>query len=142
MKRQTKRRRRAGFTLVEVLLVMVILVVIAALAIRNYAGAQRRALINAAKAEVEQLSSLVEQYNLDCKQYPMELEGLIQPPADLPDPTRWGGPYLQKPTVPLDPWDRPYNYAYPSSFGQDRPDIWSSGPDGQSGTDDDVGNWQ
>ncbi len=135
------RRRRAGFTLVEVLLVMVILVVIAGLAVRNYAGAQRKANMNAAKAMVQQLASLAEQYHIDCRQYPPSLEALIQPPPDLPDPSKWGGPYLQKPTIPLDPWDRPYLYMFPSQHGIDGPDIFSAGPDGQPGTDDDIGNW-
>lgn len=142
MKRSRRpRRRRAGFTLVEVLLVMVILVIIAGLSIRSYGGAQRKALVNAAKAQVQELSSLVENYNTDCRQYPSSLDGLVQAPADLADPTRWGGPYLQKPAIPLDPWDQPYEYAYPSTHGLDGPDISSAGPDRQSGTDDDIGNW-
>jgi len=136
-----KRRRRAGFTLVEVLLVMVILVVIAGLAIRNYSGAQRKALINAAKAQAKQLASVAEQYHIDCRQYPPTLEALIQPPPDLPDPSRWGGPYLQPPAIPLDPWDHPYQCAFPSMHGMDGPDIFSAGPDGQPGSDDDIGNW-
>lgn len=142
MKRwRNQRRRRAGFTLVEVLLVMVILVIIAALAIRNYSGAQRKAFINAAKTQVHELASLVEQYNIDCRQYPQSLDSLVQAPADLADPSRWGGPYLQKPAIPLDPWDRPYQYSYPSTHGMEGPDIYSAGPDGQPGTDDDIGNW-
>ena len=138
-----RRRRRAGFTLVEVLLVMVIIVVIAALAIRNYGAAQRTALMRAAKAQVQELSSLIEQYNLDCRQYPVQdgLEALIQPPADLADPTKWGGPYLQKPVLPLDPWENPYQYVYPSAHGLEGPDIFSAGPDRQPGTEDDIGNW-
>lgn len=143
MKRsRSERRRRAGFTLVEVLLVMVILVIIAGLSIRSYGGAQRKALINAAKTQVQELASCVENYNTDCRQYPASLDALVQPPADLADPTRWGGPYLQKPTIPLDPWDQPYLYAYPSVHGLDGPDISSAGPDRQPGTDDDIGNWQ
>ncbi len=137
----SKRRRRVGFTLVEVLLVMVILVIIAALSIRSYGGAQRKAFVNAAKTQVQELASCVEQYNIDCRQYPQSLDSLVQAPPDLPDPTRWGGPYLQKPTVPLDPWDQPYQYAYPSVHGLEGPDISSAGPDLQPGTEDDIGNW-
>ncbi len=74
----SKRRRRVGFTLVEVLLVMVILVIIAALSIRSYGGAQRKAFVNAAKTQVQELASCVEQYNIDCRQYPQSLDSLVR----------------------------------------------------------------
>ncbi len=56
--------------------------------------------------------------------------------------SRWDGPYLKKNEIPLDPWGNPYQYEYPSTHGNgDNPDIWSFGPDGQDGTEDDITNW-
>jgi general secretion pathway protein G len=141
MRRSPKRRRRAGFTLVEVLLVLVILVVIASLGIANYSRAQRKAYMNAAKAQVGQLSSLAKQYQIDVGDFPPSLEALLQPPPDLANPAKWNGPYLEKATLPLDPWDRPYEYQYPGIHNPELPDIYSAGPDGVKGTQDDVGNW-
>jgi len=144
--RTSKKRRRpsTGFTLVEVLLVLVILVVIASLGIANYSRSHRKALINAARAQVQELTVVLEQYHVDGNEYPTGPDGLgclIQPPPDLANPTKWNGPYLKKPALPLDPWDRPFKYQYPSAHGQDVPDVWSTGPDGVD-SEDDIGNWQ
>ena len=126
-----RRRRRAGFTLVEVLLVLVILVIIASLGITNYARSHRRALVNAARTQVDLLTTLLQQYQMDA---------LVSPPPDLLNPEKWGPePYVAKGRLPLDPWDRPYQYEYDP--GAMLPRVWSMGPDGASGTDDDVGNW-
>jgi len=142
MKRSPKRRqRRAGFTLVEVLLVLAILVIIASLGIANYSRAQRKAYANAAKAKVEQLSSLVKQYQIDVGDFPPSLEALLQPPPDLANPAKWNGPYLEKANLPLDPWERPFEYQYPGIHSPELPDIFSAGPDGVKNTQDDVGNW-
>jgi general secretion pathway protein G len=61
-------------------------------------------------------------------------------PSDLANPAKWDGPYLDK-TVPADPWGKPYQYASPGTHNADGYDVWSNGPDGVSGTDDDIGNW-
>jgi general secretion pathway protein G len=138
-----RRRRRAGFTLVEVLLVLVILVIIASLGITNYARSHRRALVNAARTQVDLLTTLLQQYQTDLGDFPSAAQGLdalVNPPADLPNPEKWGPePYVAKGRLPLDPWDRPYQYEHDP--GAMLPRVWSMGPDGASGTDDDVGNW-
>lgn len=132
-------RRRAGFTLIEVLLVLVILVILAGVIVGNLGGAQAKANARAARVTVGSLEQAVNMYHLDLNNYPASLEALVQAPGDLPNPAKWGGPYLEK-GLPVDPWDQPFNYSFP---GQRSPkfDIWSSGPDGVSGSEDDIGNW-
>ena len=143
MRTSPKRRRGRAFTLVEVLLVLVILVIIGSLAVTAYGPIQRKANINAAKAQIESLESTLRFYRADLNDYPATsqgLESLREAPADLVDPNKWQGPYLEDP-VPLDPWGNPYQYEYPGQYSQDKPDIWSFGPDGVNGSEDDVGNW-
>ena len=143
MKRRTRvRRRRQGFTLIEVLLVLVILVVLASIAGTNYARIQKTANINAAKAQIGALETPLGTYRLDMSDYPSTDEGLdalrVAPGGDNDD--KWAGPYLEKP-IPDDPWGNPYQYEYPGSHDETRPDIWSMGPDKVDGTDDDIGSW-
>jgi general secretion pathway protein G len=137
------RRRSGGFTLIEVLLVLAILVIIAGFAVTAIRPAQRRAKINAAKAQIEAFKTPLEMYNMSIGDFPSSaqgLEALRYSPTDLTDPNMWDGPYLDK-DVPLDPWLNPYQYEWPPRNQEDFPDIWSWGPDGQDGTDDDVVNW-
>lgn len=138
-----RHRRRAAFTLVEVLLVLLILVIIGSLAVTAYGPIQRRAYINAAKSQIKAFEGALRVYRLDMQDYPLTqqgLEALREPPADLRDPSKWNGKYLETP-IPVDPWGNPYQYEYPGQYETDRPDIWSFGPDAQNGTDDDIGNW-
>jgi len=135
-------RRRGGFTLIEVLLVLVILVVLVSLVVGTYTNVQRKALLNAARTQIGLFETPLETYYLDLNTYPATahgLEALRQPPADLPNPAKWNGPYLSKP-VPLDPWDMPYQYESPGRYNAESYDIRSLGPDGVE-SDDDIGNW-
>ncbi len=148
LSRETRHRYRmkttGAFTLVEVLLVLVILVIIGSIAVTAYGPIQRRAYINAARSQIKAFKTPLNAYQLDIGDYPSTAQGLQAlryPPADLPDPTRWNGPYLDS-EVPLDPWGNPYQYEYPGRYDPSQPDIWSFGPDGINGTDDDIGSWQ
>lgn len=143
-RRQNRSRRRAAFTLVEVLLVLVILVIIGSIAVTAYGPIQRRAYINAARSQIKAFKTPLNAYQLDVGDYPSTAQGLQAlryPPGDLPDPSRWNGPYLDS-EVPLDPWGNEYRYEYPGRYDPTQPDIWSPGPDGIDGTDDDIGSWQ
>ncbi|MFH1269178.1 MAG: type II secretion system major pseudopilin GspG [Planctomycetota bacterium] len=139
-----QRRRRGGFTLIEVLLVLTILVIIASLAVVAYGPIQRSAYIKAADTQIKAFKTPLQAYRLDIGDFPSTsqgLEALLAAPSDLANQDKWFGPYLDSRVVPKDPWDNVYQYEYPSKNQELWPDIWSFGPDGQDGTDDDVGNW-
>ncbi|MEX0711794.1 MAG: type II secretion system major pseudopilin GspG [Pirellulales bacterium] len=139
-----RRRRRQGFTLIEVLLVLVILVILGSFAVLQVRGAGRKARVNAAKAQIGAFKSALDMYEFDVGQYPSTsagLDALLYAPAELENSAKWGPePYIEK--NPPDPWDREYQYVYPGKVNTQSCDIWSFGPDGQDGTEDDIGNWE
>lgn len=130
-----KSRRRKGFTLLEVLLVLAILVILGSTVTFYFANTQRRANARAAQVQINALGQLLEQYHIDVGTYPEKLEDLRQVPANLADTTKWGGPYGNK-EIPLDPWNREYKYE----MSGDVFTLMSLGADGQEGTEDDVTN--
>jgi general secretion pathway protein G len=142
--RQSRHRRggRSGFTLIELLLVLAILVVLASMVVTMFSGTQERALKDAAKGQVGIFKSAVNLYKFHTRQYPGDLSGLVAKPSDANVASRWNGPYLDSQKVPQDPWDRDYRFAAPGKHNPDTFDVWSVGPDGQDGTDDDIGNWE
>jgi general secretion pathway protein G len=133
------RQARTGFTLMEVLLVLVILVVLASMAVTIFGGTQERALKDAAKGQVGLFKTAVNLYKFHTKNYPDSLQDLVSRPSDSKVSERWEGPYMEK--VPKDPWDNEYHFAPNGKHNSDSFDIWSSGPDGKDGTEDDIGNW-
>jgi len=138
-----RRRCRSGFTLIEVLLVLVILVVLASMAMLAYGPIRDRANVDAAKGQIGLFKTPLNMYQLDIKSYPTTDQGLAalrEVPADVPNPDKWQGPYLDRP-VPLDPWDNEYLYESPGTHNPRSYDVWSMGPDGIDGTEDDIGNW-
>lgn len=145
MKRRPNRRQaRGGFTLMELMLVMAILVILIGLVAPRFMGAQEGANISSAKTQIGLFKSSLDMYRLHLNTYPTTEQGLvamIEEPADSEIPDRWQGPYLDS-DIPIDPWGHEYQYEYPPSRNtKDFPDIWSLGPDGEDGTDDDIGNW-
>lgn len=143
MRRNRRARvRPAGFTLIEVLLVMVILVILASFAVVYFGGVRKQALIDQAKTQVGLFKPGLEVYELKIGDFPTTsqgLEALRTAPADLADSSKWVQT-LDTP-IPPDPWGNPYQYAYPGKRNTQKYDVWSYGPDGQDGTDDDIGNW-
>lgn len=143
LRRRPRRRRHAGLTLIEVLLVLVILVIIASLAVTAYGPIERKARTNAARTQINAFKTPLQAYRLDIGEFPQTgdgLEALRAAPSGLVDPNKWNGPYLDS-EVPLDPWGNPYQYEYPGKYQTDLPDIWSLGADGIDNTEDDVANW-
>jgi len=144
MTNRKDRKRRGGFTLVEVLLVLVILVIIASLAVTAYGPMQKRAYVNAAKTQIRAFKGPLAAYRLDLGYYPSSLDELRMQPGGAgvgPDgQPLWNGPYLDR-DVPLDPWRRPYQYVNPGQHDPEYPDISSAGPDGVPGNEDDIVSW-
>jgi general secretion pathway protein G len=130
-------RRRRGFTLMEILLVLAILVILGALVGVGYSRIRENALIDTSKTQISNLESAVKVYQMEVGNYPSMdagLDALFNPPADAPA-GKWRGPYLEATQLPLDPWNNPYNYEL---INDDQFEITSNGRDGQPGTDDDV----
>jgi general secretion pathway protein G len=140
MTAKRSRRRADGFTLIEVLLVLVILVVLASFAVLQFTGVRRKANLDAARTQVGLFRSGLQTYEVTVGFFPTSLDALRTCPSDLQNPSKWAGPYLDS-DIPLDPWGNPYQYACPGTRNPDSFDVWSFGPDMQNGTDDDIGNW-
>jgi general secretion pathway protein G len=138
--RAARRSRRGGFTLIEVLLVLIILVIIGSLAANVFVGTQDRASINAAKSNVSLIRGAMDRYRLDFNKYPAKLTDLWEKPSDTTAADKWSGPYMEP--LKKDPWGNDYQYASQGKKNTDKYDFWSNGPDGQNGTDDDIGNWE
>ncbi len=133
MRRSMKRsQRRSAFTLLEVMLVLVIIAAIAGIAVVNIGAFQDRAFTRTAKAEISNLKTMLETYKLEVGGYPTELTALYEAPSDLADPTKWM--QIKKDPIKPDPWGHAYEYTLNGSAVE----IRSLGPDGQSGTEDDI----
>ena len=140
---QNKDRRalsERGFTLVEIMIVVVILGLLVGLVGPRVIDRFKKAERHTAKAQIEMLATAVDTFRLDMRRYPKELEELIQSSEDSKN---WEGPYLKK-DLPTDPWDNPYIYKCPGDDRRDY-DIISYGADGQPGGDKenaDINNWE
>jgi len=146
MKRNNRKRpalqhkRQRGFTLLEIMIVLIIIVMIAGLGIT--AVFQRLEVANrkTARAYITQLANAVDMFELDVKRPPTTEEGLaalVNQPAGLES---WQGPYITDAATSRDPWGGEYQYTSPGRNGT-RYEIWSFGRDGMDGTDDDIGSW-
>jgi general secretion pathway protein G len=128
-----------GFTLTELMLVVVIIGILAALVIPKIAGNSERARVTAATADINGgIKSALGQYEVDNGFYPRNLQDLIVQPSNAKN---WHGPYFDSAKLPVDPWGNPYIYYYPGKHNPATYDLLSAGPDGKEGTEDDVVNW-
>jgi len=140
------RVRRSGFTLIEILVVIVVIAILATLVAPNifqHVGAAKDAT---AKSQIEMLGAALDAYRLDNGRYPSTEQGLgaLWEKPTLDPPENWKAPYLRKP-VPLDPWGRPYVYLFPGQANALGYDLVSYGADGKAGgegEDADITSWK
>lgn len=137
--------RHNGFTLIEIMVVIVILGILAAMIVPKVMSRPDEARVVAARQDIASLMQALKLYRLDNKRYPTSeqgLQALVTRPAQAPVPDNWkGGGYIER--LPLDPWGKSYQYLNPGLHGEI--DVFSYGADGApggEGFDADIGNWQ
>ena len=133
-------RTPSAFTLIELLLVLVILGILAAIVVPKFSGRTEQARVTAAQSQLATFGTALDAFEVDTGSYPKGKGGLtdlIQQPRDAQN---WRGPYL-KSEIPLDPWGNAYLYECPGKHNPSGYDVMSMGPDGRVGGDDDIANW-
>ncbi len=126
-----KKNKRHGFTLVEIMIVLAILVLLIAMVGPKLLKQQDKADVQLTQQQIENVDKALEFYKVEKRKFPSTDEGLKQVVS-----------YLDPPKIPTDPWGNEIRYAFPPKYGQpDKPIIWSIGPDGKDNTSDDVTNW-
>jgi general secretion pathway protein G len=141
VKQQKLIRRISGFTLLELLVVMVIIGLLAAYVGPKYFSQIGKSEIKMAQSQIDALEKALHQFRLDVGSYPSTEQGLESLVTQPDNVKKWQGPYLSK-MPPPDPWDRPYIYKYPGEHTDF--DLFSYGKDGQPGGEDemaDITNW-
>ena len=141
--------RRSAFTLIEVLMVAAILALLAAFAVPTLMRGADGAKINLSKAAIDRngaIASGIKQYRFHIGRYPDTDEGLAalyeRPDSVDEESGQWQGPYMETPLESLrDSWNQEFHYRAPGEFNEEGYDLWSDGPDGKEGTEDDIKNW-
>jgi general secretion pathway protein G len=137
-----RRRAQSGFTLIEIMVVVVILGILAGIVVPRIMDRPDTARVEAAKQDIRAIESALNLYRLDNNHYPSTdqgLEALVEEPSSEPQPRNWQG-YLDR--VPTDPWGNEYQYLNPGEHGEI--DIYSLGADGETGGEGvnaEIGNW-
>ncbi len=135
------RRGVGGFTLVELLLVLVILGTLAAIVLPKFSGRTEQARITAAQSQLATFGTALDSFEIDNGYYPKGKNGLLDLVQQPRDAQNWKGPYLKN-EIPMDPWGRAYAYECPGRHNTSSYDLASAGPDGREGSEDDITNWQ
>jgi len=136
--------RRSAFTFIEIMVVVIIIGVLAAIVMPKFFGRTEQAKISAAASQIKIFATTLDTYQLDNDNYPTTAQGLdalVVKPDLPPVPRAWKGPYLAN-QIPLDPWGNKYLYKCPGDHNTNSYDLSSNGPDGKPGGGDDITNWQ
>jgi len=143
----SRRQKRAGFTLIELMLVIVIIATLAAIVATNLAGKSKEGKEGAAKAQIASFEEALDFFEADCGRYPTSAEGLEALRTAPSGVKGWKGPYMKK-EIPVDPFGTPYKYVSPGTHGAAGSsantasyDLSSNGADCQEGTEDDICSW-
>jgi general secretion pathway protein G len=142
MKHSKGHKWNTGFTLVELLLVITIIILLAAVIVPRFFGRSQQARITAARQTIVGTFGIaIDLFEQDAGRYPTTEEGL-EVLISNSNITNWQGPYIKSAEIPLDPWGNQYKYTYPSELtgSETLYDIVSAGPDGTSGNEDDITN--
>jgi general secretion pathway protein G len=141
MVRMQRTARNVGFTLIELMLVLVILATLAGLVAPKFVGQGKEAKIKATKVQISNFETALDAFEIAVGRYPTAAEGLrvlvVKPTTD---PGDWERPFMKN--IPLDPWSNEYQYVYPGQHNVDSYDLYSFGPDGKMGGGDDIVNWE
>ncbi len=135
-----RRDAQEGFTLVEMLLVLVILATLAAIVVPKFAGRTEQANVTAAQAQIANFETMLDSFEIDNGYYPKSNDGLVMLVDEPRDAKNWRGPYMDE--IPDDPWGNAYIYECPGKQNNRGYDLTSMGPDGRLGGDDDITNWK
>lgn len=141
-KNKAVKQSEAGFSLVELMVVVFIMGLLATLIIINVAPVGEQSRVNKAQADISAIESALEMYSLDMRNYPsadLGLTALQTAPSSIDTSTYRPGGYIKR--LRIDPWGNDYQYALPGERSGGRYDVFSLGPDGQANTEDDIGNW-
>ena len=133
-------RDNSGFTLIELMVVIIILGILATLVGPKMFGRVDEAKQNAAATQIELFGTALDSFRLDVGRYPTTAEGLDALISPVSGIDSWNGPYLKK--KPKDPWGEEYQYKFPGEHNKGSYDLWSYGKDMVAGGDDDVTNWE
>ncbi len=131
-----------GFTLIEIMLVVIIIGTLAAMVMPRLVGQSKKAFIKRSRADIATISTALQRYEMDNGFFPNQQQGLqalMEKPSSSPVPINWDGPYLDN--APKDPWNNAYHYRNPPQERTHDFDLYSSGPDTKEGTEDDITNW-
>lgn len=143
MKISLQRNTSRGFTLIEIMVVVVILGILAATIIPQFIGTTHEAKVGTAKANIAELESDLERFHIHLDRYPTSDEGLkVLVEAPTGEDKKWRGPYIKM--LRPDPWGNPYQYRYPGVHHPTSFDLWSRGADSADGGEQegaDIGNW-
>lgn len=137
-------KKQQGFTLLEIMVVVVIMGMLSAIVATNVMGSKEQASIEKAGMDIKALDNALDMYKLDNHRFPTTeqgLDALVNKPTSSPEPKSYRKDGYIK-DLPQDPWGNDYMYINPGTHNSSRYDLYSVGPDGEDGTDDDIGNWK